>query len=69
MTGKVKSITDRGFGFLFIPGDPTGDHFFHCNDFTPREDFDRLKPGVAVEFQSINEAKGLRAIGVRVVPQ
>jgi CspA family cold shock protein len=61
--GKIKKLTDRGFGF--IEGERK-DIFFHCSDVkeTP---FEALKEGQLVEYEEGQGPKGPRAENVRVV--
>lgn len=59
-TGTIKTVTDRGFGFITVPGQ--ADVFYHeseCNN-----QFDSLKPGQAVEFEIIKGDKGPKAKNV-----
>jgi len=55
MQGKIKTKTDRGFGFISREGEQK-DLFFHSNDcVTP---FDELQVGDTVTFEIVNGEKG-----------
>ena len=62
MTGKIKRLTDKGFGFI-TPDDGGKDVFFHSsalNGLTYAE----LREGDAVSFDTEDSEKGPRAINV-----
>lgn len=65
MFGKVKKLTDKGFGFI-IPEDGSKDIFFHAKD-VPDRMFDDLREGDEVEFETEDTDKGVKAIGVTLV--
>lgn len=45
--GKIKKITDKGFGFIKYSG---GEIFFHLKDITPPSDREKIAEGMDVEF-------------------
>ncbi len=60
--GKIKKLTDRGFGFI-AAGDGT-EVFFHRNECQSVE-FDSLNEGQEVTFDRESGDKGPRARNVR----
>ncbi len=62
MTGTIKTLTDRGFGFISREGE-TKDLFFHSKELKGVT-FDELKVGDAVSFEVVNGEKGLSATSV-----
>ena len=59
-TGKIKTKTDKGFGFIAVQG--SDDVFFHssaCNG-----QFDNLNVGQEVQFDIEKGEKGLKAANV-----
>ena len=62
MKGTIKTLTDRGFGFIAREGE-TKDLFFHSKDLNGVT-FDQLKQGDAVSFEVQEGAKGLSAVNV-----
>ncbi len=60
--GKIKKLTDKGFGFIEGEG---GDVFFHHSCLV-EGDFDNLREGQQVEYEEGNGPKGPRAENVRV---
>lgn len=66
MTGTIKRIVrDKGFGFI-TPHDGSGDVFFHRSRLAPRVEFDDLREGEEVEFQSRPGDKGPQAFDVKL---
>ena len=63
MNGTIKTITDRGFGFITCEGE-TKDLFFHSKDLSGVT-FDELKVGDQVSFEVINTPKGTAASNVQ----
>jgi CspA family cold shock protein len=64
MTGKIKRLTDKGFGFISSDDNPEKDIFFHSSalqDVT----FSELNEGDAVTFDTETSDKGPRAINVK----
>ncbi|PIS07923.1 cold-shock protein [Candidatus Berkelbacteria bacterium CG10_big_fil_rev_8_21_14_0_10_43_13] len=66
MTGTIKTLTDKGFGFITSPELEKKDLFFHKNSCT-NGDFDTFKEGDEVSFESEESPKGLNAINVVLV--
>ena len=62
MTGKIKTLTDRGFGFIARDGE-VKDLFFHSKDLSGVT-FDELKVGDMVSFDVIDTEKGPAATNV-----
>ena len=56
MTGTVKKKTDRGFGFISIPGNDK-DLFFHSSALVGVS-FDQLQEGATVSFEVDNGDNG-----------
>ena len=63
MTGTIKTLTDKGFGFISIEGQEKN-LFFHSNSLVDVT-FDELQEGDAVSFDSENSPKGMNAINVK----
>jgi CspA family cold shock protein len=62
MNGTIKTLTERGFGFIAREGE-TKDLFFHSKDLKGVT-FDELKVGDAVTFEVSETAKGPAATEV-----
>ena len=62
MTGTIKTLTDRGFGFITREGE-TKDLFFHSKELKGVA-FDDLKVGDAVTFEVVDGEKGPSATNV-----
>ncbi len=62
MNGTIKTLTDRGFGFISREGE-TKDIFFHSKELNGVT-FDELKVGDAVTFEVVNGEKGPAATNV-----
>ncbi|MEK7651406.1 MAG: cold shock domain-containing protein [Patescibacteria group bacterium] len=62
MTGKIKTLTDRGFGFIARDGEEK-DLFFHSKDLNGVT-FDELKVGDELSFEIVQGDKGLSAKNV-----
>ncbi len=62
MTGTIKTLTDRGFGFISREGEAK-DLFFHSKDLNGVT-FDQLKQGDSVSFEVQEGPKGLSAVNV-----
>lgn len=60
--GKIKRITDKGFGFIDNGTDP--DMFFHCSA-VEGVSFDELREGQSVSYEIGEGPKGPRAENVR----
>ena len=63
MTGTIKTLTDRGFGFISREGEAK-DLFFHSKDLQGVT-FDELKQGETVSFDVQQGDKGPSAVNVQ----
>ena len=64
MTGTIKKILPKGFGFIAAEG-MDKDYFFHLSGcVTP---FDTLQEGQKVQFETEQSPKGERAIRVTAI--
>ena len=63
MNGKIKRLTDKGFGFITPDGGDGKDVFFHSSALQG-VDFPSLREGDAVTFDVEDSEKGPRAINV-----
>lgn len=63
MTGTIKRLTDKGFGFITAEG-LAKDLFFHSNALVGVT-FDELKEGDMVSFETEESPKGLNAVNVQ----
>jgi CspA family cold shock protein len=66
MNGKIKRLTDKGFGFIASDETPDKDVFFHSTALIGVSYAD-LKEGDAVTFDTEDSEKGPRAINVKRV--
>ena len=62
MNGVIKTLTDRGFGFISREGE-TKDLFFHSNDLNGVS-YTELKVGDSVTFDVVEGEKGPSAKNV-----
>ena len=62
MTGTIKTLTDRGFGFIAREGEAK-DLFFHSKELRGIT-FDELQVGDAVTFEVVEGEKGPSATNV-----
>ena len=62
MTGTIKTLTDKGFGFIAREGE-TKDLFFHSKELKGVT-FEELKEGDTVTFEVVEGEKGLSAVNV-----
>lgn len=62
MTGTIKTLTDRGFGFISREGEAK-DLFFHSKELQGVT-YDELKVGDTVTFEVVNGEKGPSATNV-----
>ncbi len=62
MTGTIKTLTEKGFGFIAREGE-TKDLFFHSNDLSGVS-FNELKVGDTVNFEVVDGQKGPSAKNV-----
>jgi len=65
MIGKIKKITDKGFGFITGEG-LEKDLFFHQNSLVGVT-INELREGDEVSFETAESPKGLNAINVQRV--
>ena len=63
MTGTIKKLTDKGFGFI---ADTKGQEYFFHQSGLQGVGFDELREGQSVEFDVGQGPKGPRAENVRV---
>ena len=63
MTGTIKKVTDKGFGFI---SDTQGQEYFFHQSALQGVSFDELREGQSVEFDVGQGPKGPRAENVRV---
>ena len=64
MTGKIKRLTDKGFGFIEQEGGKK-DLFFHSTELVGVT-FDELREGDSVTFDMGNSDKGPCAVNVQL---
>ena len=62
MNGTIKTLTDRGFGFISREGEAK-DLFFHSKELNGVT-FDELKVGDSVTFEVVETEKGQAATNV-----
>lgn len=62
MMGTIKTLTDKGFGFIAVEGQEK-DTFFHSSSLVDCT-FDELRSGDAVTFEIEESDKGPRAVNV-----
>lgn len=62
MTGTIKTLTDRGFGFIAREGE-TKDLFFHSKELKGVT-YEELKEGDTVTFDVVDGEKGPAATNV-----
>ena len=62
MTGTIKNLTDKGFGFIAREGE-TKDLFFHSKELVGVT-FDELRTGDTVSFEVVDGEKGPAATQV-----
>ncbi len=65
MTGSIKKLTDKGFGFITAEG-LAKDLFFHTNSLVGVS-FNDLREGDAVSFETEESPKGMNAVNVQRV--
>lgn len=63
MTGTIKKLTDKGFGFISRDGEAK-DLFFHTNSLVDVR-FEDLREGDTVSFEVEDGAKGPSAVNVQ----
>lgn len=62
MRGTIKTLNERGYGFI-TPEDGSKDVFFHSSELVGVE-FTQLQPGDTVTFEVVQSEKGPKASGV-----
>ncbi|MFA6354376.1 MAG: cold shock domain-containing protein [Candidatus Paceibacterota bacterium] len=62
MTGTIKTLTEKGFGFISREGEAK-DLFFHSNELKGVT-YDELKVGDTVSFEVVEGEKGPSATNV-----
>ena len=62
MMGSIKRLTDKGFGFITPDGEEK-DVFFHMSALVDMQ-FDELRVGDKVSFETEESDKGPRAVNV-----
>jgi cold shock protein len=65
-TGTVKTVTDKGFGFISREGSDK-DLFFHENSLEGELATRKLKVGDKVTFDVEETPKGLNAVNIKLV--
>ncbi len=63
MTGSIKKLTDKGFGFISAEG-LEKDLFFHSSALVGVQ-YSELHEGDAVSFETENGPKGMSAVNVQ----
>lgn len=63
MMGKIKTLTEKGFGFI-TPDGGDKDVFFHTTSLSGL-DFNDLQVGDVVSFEVEDSEKGPRAVNVQ----
>ncbi|MFA6514235.1 MAG: cold shock domain-containing protein [Patescibacteria group bacterium] len=63
MTGVIKALTDKGFGFIAVEGQEK-DLFFHTNSLVGVQ-FNELREGDTVSFETEMSPKGMNAVNVQ----
>lgn len=64
--GTVKTVTDKGFGFIAIDGEED-DVFYHENSLEGELSERKLKVGDKVTFEVTETKKGLNATNIELV--
>ncbi len=66
--GTVKTVTDKGFGFITQEGDTSGkDVFFHENSLEGDLAERKLREGDQVTYDVDKSPKGLNAVNIQLV--
>lgn len=63
MEGTIKTLTDKGFGFITVDGEEK-DLFFHRNELKD-VNFEDLQVGDRVSFEKGESPKGPNAVNVK----
>ena len=64
MTGVIKTLRDRGFGFI-APDGGAKDVFFHATELKGAA-FEDLKEGTKVTFDMAESDKGPKAVNIEI---
>ena len=67
-TGTVKTVTDKGYGFISIEGEEK-DVFFHENSLTGELAERKLRVGDKVSFDVEETPKGLNAVNISLIEE
>ena len=62
MEGTIKSLSDKGFGFITVDGEEK-DLFFHKNELKGVS-YEELKVGDKVSFEKADSEKGPNAVNI-----
>jgi CspA family cold shock protein len=62
MEGTIKTLTEKGFGFITVDGEEK-DLFFHSNSLVGVR-YEELQKGDRVSFEKADSAKGPNAVNV-----
>ncbi len=65
MTGTIKALTDKGFGFIAVEGQEK-DLFFHSNSLVGVQ-YNELREGDTLSFDMEKSPKGMNAVNVKRV--
>ncbi|MFH0859117.1 MAG: cold shock domain-containing protein [Patescibacteria group bacterium] len=65
MEGTIKTLTEKGFGFIAIEGEEK-DLFFHGNELQGVT-YNELKVGDKVSFEKADSPKGPNAVNVSII--
>jgi len=65
MTGKIKRLMDKGYGFI-ESDEVENDLFFHAKELSEDVDFNSLQEGQAVTFEVEETPKGMNAVNVQL---
>ena len=65
MTGKIKRLMDKGYGFI-ESDEVENDLFFHAKELSDDVDFYSLQEGQAVTFEVEETPKGMNAVNVQL---
>ncbi|TSC56756.1 MAG: cold shock protein (beta-ribbon, CspA family) [Parcubacteria group bacterium Gr01-1014_18] len=66
MTGTIKTLTAKGFGFIARPGEAK-DLFFHSKELQGGVTYESLQVGQTVSFEVTEGPKGPAATNVQLV--
>jgi len=67
MEGTIKTLTDKGFGFITVDGEEK-DLFFHSNELKGVS-YNELKTGDRVSFEKTDSPKGPNATNVTLMQE